>query len=161
MNELKLAGQELRARREAQGWSLDDAYLRTRIAPAYITALEQGDLGRLPAPCYAAGFVRSYCQALELEAERFVDIYRAATRPAGRARGRRGRPSVVAMALTEPRAVLPRWAGQAITWAVVCAIVALSWVAYSIVVKPAGDQANRAQASTLDMIVPDNPSTNK
>ncbi len=158
MNALIQIGEELKRRRIELGVSFEEAYLRTRIAPAYIRAIEAGDLSALPGPCYTAGFVRSYCQFLEIEAERYVDCFLAAMKPSGRFRSRGRSYSVLAETLFEPRAFLPEWAAPAATWAVICGIVALSWVAYSVIFQPSADPVEgRAQAGTFDaedMIVP-------
>jgi len=155
MNGFKHAGEELRRRREELGLSLDDAFRKTRIAPAHLGAMEEGDLAGLPEPCFAAGFVRSYCQFLGLQPERYVDGFRAAARSAARKDEERRARTVQLGVLMDPKRVLPSWTGRAAAWVVICGMVALGWVAYSIALKPSTDpQANRAHASTLDMVVP-------
>lgn len=155
MNGFKHAGEQLRERREELGLTLEDAFRRTRIASAHLAALEKGDLSALPEPCFAAGFVRSYCELLGLAPERYVDCLRAATRSGTRRRGQPRSRSIDLSALLNPRFALPSWTGQAAAWIVICTIVALSWMAYSVAFKPSADpRAGRAQASTLDMVVP-------
>jgi cytoskeletal protein RodZ len=155
MNGFKHAGEELRRRRLELGLSLDDAFRKTRIAPAHLSAMEEGDLAGLPEPCFAAGFVRSYCQLLGLESERYVDMFRSATRSATRQREKRRARTVELGVLLDPKRMLPSWTGQAAAWLVICSIVALGWIAYTVAFQPSADpQANRAQASTLDMVVP-------
>jgi cytoskeletal protein RodZ len=117
--------------------------------------MEEGDLAGLPEPCFAAGFIRSYCQFLGLQPERFVDIFRAATRTAEKVQERREARTVQLGVLLDPKRMLPSWTGRAAAWVVICGMVALGWIAYSVALKPSTDpQANRAHASTLDMVVP-------
>jgi hypothetical protein len=62
-------GSELRARREELGFSIYEAFRKTRVPANYIEALEQGDILNLPATCYAAGFLKTYCEFLGLNPE--------------------------------------------------------------------------------------------
>lgn len=135
--------------------NLDDAFRKTRIASAHLYALEEGDLSALPEPIFAMGFVRTYCELLRLPPEKYVDRYRAATRVAARRQRQPRYRSIDLSALLNPRLALPSWTGQVAAWLVICGIVGLGWFAYSITVKPSSDpQDGRAQASTLDMVVP-------
>jgi cytoskeleton protein RodZ len=61
------AGADLRAARERLGMSVSEASAMLRIRPAYLDALEEGALSRLPGNAYALGFLRSYAAALGLE----------------------------------------------------------------------------------------------
>jgi cytoskeleton protein RodZ len=62
------AGADLRAARERLNWDLDDVAAMLRIRPAYLEALEAGQLSRLPGNVYALGFLRGYAIALGLDA---------------------------------------------------------------------------------------------
>lgn len=55
-----------RARRGA-GLSIETLAERTNIKPEHLTAIEAGDHGRLPAPVFAAGHVKTYARALGLD----------------------------------------------------------------------------------------------
>jgi cytoskeletal protein RodZ len=65
-------GSQLRAAREAQDLSIEQAYKATRIKPAYIEALEANRLDTLPGLVQARGFVRSYANFLGLDGEAFA-----------------------------------------------------------------------------------------
>jgi cytoskeletal protein RodZ len=52
---------DLRARR---GASLEEVARHSRVAPRYLASLEADQFDELPAPVFARGFVRAYCQAL-------------------------------------------------------------------------------------------------
>ena len=69
-------GGELRAARERLGWEVDAVAEALRLKPAFIRAIEQGDLAGLPAPAYAVGFVRTYATALGLDPNEAIRRFR-------------------------------------------------------------------------------------
>ncbi len=70
-------GSELRAVREQLGWSVADLSGRLKIRQALLDAIEAGDLAALPAPAYAAGFIRNYAEVLGLDPEEILRRFRA------------------------------------------------------------------------------------
>ncbi len=66
------AGKALAEARIARGLTLHDVERDTRIASKYLEALEEGNLGVLPAPVYARAFMRTYAQYLGLNAPALV-----------------------------------------------------------------------------------------
>ncbi len=70
-------GERLRAAREAQGRDLDEIATITRIPLRHLRAIETGDHADLPATPYSVGFVRTYAQAIGLEAGRLAQDFRA------------------------------------------------------------------------------------
>ncbi|WP_287760920.1 helix-turn-helix domain-containing protein [Acidiphilium sp.] len=76
-------GAELRAVRERLGWKLPDIAARLKIRRVFLEAIEAGNLAALPAPTYAAGFIRSYAEAMGLDPEEILRRFRAEgmTRP--------------------------------------------------------------------------------
>lgn len=68
-------GSSLREARLRQGLDFPELEERTKIRPKYLRALEDERFDVLPAPTYVRGFLRSYAQALGLDAEPFVDEY--------------------------------------------------------------------------------------
>ncbi|GAB0117535.1 hypothetical protein Acid7E03_16070 [Acidisoma sp. 7E03] len=70
-------GGELRAARERLGWDVDAVAEALRLKPAYIHAIEQGDIRSLPGTAYAVGFVRTYAQALGLDSNEAIRRFRA------------------------------------------------------------------------------------
>jgi cytoskeleton protein RodZ len=66
--DLNEIGTALREGRERKGLSVEAVEEKTKIAPAVITALEEGNRERFPHPVYAKGFVRSYALLLGLDA---------------------------------------------------------------------------------------------
>jgi cytoskeleton protein RodZ len=78
---LSTIGEALRAAREAQGKSLDDAAVATRIKSSYLEALEQERFGELGGSVYAKGFLRSYAGYLRIDPAPLLEAYRAQERP--------------------------------------------------------------------------------
>jgi cytoskeleton protein RodZ len=62
------AGALLRAARERVGWPLADIAAALRIRSSYLEALEDGRVDELPGSAYALGFLRTYANALGLDA---------------------------------------------------------------------------------------------
>ena len=71
------AGADLRAARERLAWPLQDAAASLHIRTAYLEALEEGELSRLPGNAYALGFLRSYASALGLDPAEMLRRFKA------------------------------------------------------------------------------------
>jgi cytoskeleton protein RodZ len=70
-------GSELRGVRERLGWKLPDLAARLKIRLPFLEAIEAGDLAALPAPAYAAGFIRSYAETMGLDPDEILRRFRA------------------------------------------------------------------------------------
>ena len=70
-------GAYLRGLRERQGVSIDEIARSTRVLHHYLEALESDDLASLPAPVFAKGFIRAYCQALGVPPDEAITLYEA------------------------------------------------------------------------------------
>jgi cytoskeletal protein RodZ len=114
---LRTIGEALRSAREAQGKSIDDAAVATRIRPSYLEALEHEQFGELGGSVYARGFLRSYAGYLGVDPAPLLEAYRAQEAPAApvferapRAIGRLGagrrRPSWLVVAIVAVTIVL-------------------------------------------------------
>jgi cytoskeletal protein RodZ len=145
MKPASFPGGELRARREELGISVYEAFRRTHVPVNYIEALERADVQALPAACYAVGFLKSYCEFLDLDAERYVDSFRACVRP-----------SVVRfMAREGQRSRPPAWVQDLMTWAAVIGILLLGWVTYTVVFQPqAQNPSKRVDAGPVEIQTP-------
>jgi hypothetical protein len=66
----------LRAERERQGRSLEEAYRATHITTRYLKSLEAGEFERIPGEVYLKGFLRRYGDFLGLDGEELVRRYR-------------------------------------------------------------------------------------
>ncbi len=69
-------GALLRSAREEAGLSIRDVADSLRIQFLFIQALEESNYGKLPGAAYAVGFLRTYCQHLELDVEELVQRYK-------------------------------------------------------------------------------------
>jgi cytoskeleton protein RodZ len=103
-------GRALREARQARGEELQEIADYLRIRPAYVEALEAGELDRIPGRPYVVGFLRSYSTYLGLDGERLVGrlkgtIDKVAARPELNVRepiaaeSRRGTAAMVAASL--------------------------------------------------------------
>ncbi len=140
-------GYTLAERRKEMGLTPLDVSCKIHVPVNYIEAMERGDVRALPPPCYTTGFVKSYCTLLGLDATPFLQAYAATVRPP-----RRG-------SLTLPPALQTllrrRTFSDILTWAAICALIALGWIAYMFVVDPQGAKAdNRVEAGTIEIAEP-------
>jgi len=77
MSTLEKFAEELKARRKAQGLSIDDIYEITRIDKNYLQEMEKGDFEIMP-DVYMRAFIRKYADAVELDPEEVIKKYEAA-----------------------------------------------------------------------------------
>lgn len=63
----KDVGSALKQRRMLRGQSLETAHQHTRIPKRFLQAMEENAFDVLPAPVYLRGFLKSYCDFLDLE----------------------------------------------------------------------------------------------
>lgn len=70
-------GSYLRELREAKGASLQEMSRATRISKRYFEALEVEALGDLPAPVFVRGFLKAYCDFLQVPPDEALARYRA------------------------------------------------------------------------------------
>ncbi len=154
MKELRFPGHLLRARREALGHALADMHTLTHVPQAALEAIEEGRLTDLPVKAYTLGFIQSYCRALGVPQEPFVDQFHSVMNEV--ARNSRSfawinRPS----AMDSMAKRRPRWMDGIATWATVCGVILLGWFAYTIVVKPLADSwQGRVEAGSVEIAPP-------
>jgi len=128
MNDGKFPGNTLQARREELGLSRLDVHDRIHVPVEYIAALEEGTFAALPVAAYTRGFLRTYCQFLDLPPEPFMDRLEVSTRPAAAGRYLKRRVDNA-----EER---PRWLRDLLAWGAVCAVLVLGWLTYAVIVRP-------------------------
>lgn len=68
-------GEELRFARERKGVSRKDAAIQLRLSESYISALEEDNRTKLPAPAYVKGYIRSYGRFLGLSTDLLIQKY--------------------------------------------------------------------------------------
>ncbi|MBM4313870.1 MAG: hypothetical protein FJ122_08115, partial [Deltaproteobacteria bacterium] len=66
---------DLKASREALGFSLTDVFHATRVSLVNLEALESWDFDRLPPPVYTRNFIRKYAQAIGVDAKPILNRY--------------------------------------------------------------------------------------
>ena len=64
------AGARLRQAREQAGLTLHDVAQQTKIQRWILTAIEEGDLSRVPGGIFVRGYVTAYARAVGLDDER-------------------------------------------------------------------------------------------
>ena len=65
--EMQSAGVALQEQRASFGLDLDEVAQALKIKPAYLAAIEEGRIDRLPGTVYAVGFIRAYSALLGLD----------------------------------------------------------------------------------------------
>ena len=78
------AGADLREARERLGLSLNDLVFTLHIRLPHLESLEEGRLSTLPGNAYALAFVRTYANALGLDAEEMVRRFKTEAADVGR-----------------------------------------------------------------------------
>lgn len=61
-------GEQLKAERERQEFTLSDLAAKTRVPMRHLDAIEKSDFGALPGTTYTLGFARSYARAIGMDA---------------------------------------------------------------------------------------------
>ncbi|BAZ11030.1 hypothetical protein NIES4071_28540 [Calothrix sp. NIES-4071] len=67
LEQLREIGAYLRKRREDKSISIDEIAVHTRIRPAFIQAIEEGNANSLPEAVFVQGFIRRYCDAIGID----------------------------------------------------------------------------------------------
>lgn len=60
-------GQQLAARRQAEGWTIEQVAAQLKLAPRQIEAMESDRLDALPGTVVARGFIRTYARLLKMD----------------------------------------------------------------------------------------------
>lgn len=69
-------GEKLRKAREKKNLTLEDIEEVTKIRVRFLSALEREDWENLPETPYTLGFLKSYCQALDLKSEPILSQFK-------------------------------------------------------------------------------------
>ena len=154
MNNGTFPGHELRARREELGLTTAKASDQIHVSPIILDALEQGRRHDLPAPAYVVGFLKSYCNFLDLDADRYVTLYRESIRPQHRFLGvsRSNADTAGHGGFT----ALP-WVIDLMPWVAGMLLVGLGWVAYAVIVAPAAGINDKQVEASTELYVPQVP----
>jgi cytoskeletal protein RodZ len=144
---MRECGNTLKAHRLALGLSREEAYRNFRVPLTFIAAIEDGHVEGLPPPIYSRGFIKTYCESLGVPPHPLLDAYEdQLNRPLGAF----SRLSIAR------RANRPAWFDDALMWAAIAGVVIVSWVSYSLLVRPGGSRADTSvQAQTVELPVND------
>ncbi len=72
---MKSLGEYLQAERLARGISLEQISADTKITMSMLRAIEEGDIGELPAPVFTKGFLRAYAERIGLDPDAVIVEY--------------------------------------------------------------------------------------
>ena len=72
---METIGQQFKAARERKRISLQVAAQKTKAKIQYLEAIERDDFGKMPAPVYARGFIRTYADFLGIDSVPLVKEY--------------------------------------------------------------------------------------
>src|ERR1700736_6310417 len=78
-------GETLRDARMRARIDVSEIEAKTKIRAKYLRALENEEWGLLPGPTFVKSFLRTYAQALGLDAKALVEEYRLNNEPPGEA----------------------------------------------------------------------------
>ena len=140
-------GEELKARRGAMGLSRQEAYKKFRVPLPFISAIEEGRVENLPPPIYTRGFIKTYCEALCVTPDSFINAYEDALHKPVRG---------FSLRRVSQSPNRPAWFDDAVTWAAIVGIVIVSWISYTLVVRPGNTRAaSSVQAETVELPITD------
>lgn len=78
---MKSIGEIFKQQRSDKNISLKEAENATSIRISYLSAIEEGDIGKLISPVYAQGFVKQYASFLGLDGDKIVRDFPELFRP--------------------------------------------------------------------------------
>ena len=151
------AGAQLRAAREAAGWSQEAVAQQLKLAPRQVRAIEEDDYARLPGRTFVRGFVRNYARLVRLDPTAVM-----ASLPRGDGTSPLDRPSLTAV--SRPMVELPVASVRRNSWArwliplALLAIVAAAGV-YEFMRNAGGSRRLAENAAVTSPPVPASPST--
>ncbi len=152
MKQEPVQGEELQARRTAQGLSREDVFRKLRISLEFIQCIESGRLKECPANTYTVGFIKSYCELLGANPQPYIaDLMMDQQAPKSILKQTK-------QTLTSEASEQPMWLRETVMWAGVIGIIALGWVTYSVVFQPTtAEDEQQVSADSIDMRVPKFP----
>ena len=148
-------GAQLKAQREALGWTVAQVADQLKLAPRQVVALEEGDAAALPNRAVVRGFIRAYAKVVKLDAAplvAMVEVNPAVS--ASSAPARREIPATFSQvrfsSLTQRSSLSRRWIVGALLVAVAAALGAYKLGLISPAMLLRGDKTAGAPASAGD-----------
>ncbi len=149
MNDTKKGyGTKIKEQRESLGLSIQQVFEQTRVPIQYIRAFENETFEVLSTNPNIWAFLSSYCQYINVDPRPYYDLYlewlRTQHPPNERKKNSSHNPSGEAIEL-------PPWLEPLISWGIVCAVLILSWLAYSFFTQPIRDDPSlKVNAGTVE-----------
>lgn len=75
-------GNRLKEAREAKGYTLDDLQEITKIQKRYLAGIEKEDYSTMPGSFYVRAFIKQYAEAVDLDADEMLDLYKGSANKA-------------------------------------------------------------------------------
>lgn len=69
-------GDRLREARTAKGYTLDDLQSITKIQKRYLSGIENEDFSMMPGSFYVRAFIKQYAEAVEIDPDEMLSLYR-------------------------------------------------------------------------------------
>jgi len=69
-------GDRLKEARTDKGYTLDDLQAITKIQKRYLAGIENEEFGSMPGSFYVRAFIKQYAEAVELDADEMLSLYR-------------------------------------------------------------------------------------
>ncbi len=132
-NKQKRFGDKLRKQRESLGLSVQHVFEQTRVPIQYIHAFENEDFEVLANNPNVRAFIYSYCQYINIDPRPYYDFYLEWLRHQRTLNESR---KTTSLNISNGNMELPLWLEPLITWGIVCAVLVLSWLAYSFFTRP-------------------------
>ncbi len=137
--EQKRFGNRLREQRESLGLTVQHVFEQTRIPIQYIQAFEDENFELLANNPNIRAFIFSYCQYININPHSYYDYYLEWLR---NQRTKNEPKKVPTINISGPGLELPTWLDPLINWGIVCAFLALFWLAYTFFTQPIREDAS-------------------
>lgn len=147
MTEIHFPGEDLHDKRVSMGHSVEEVSRLIHVPLPHLIALEEGNINALPELTYTIGFLRTYCEFLELSCEPYVAQLRLAVNPPA------ARTRFLPKSLDVGESQAP-WLNEAITWITVSGLVILGWLTFNSIVKPFEDRPEKQVEAGTSIITP-------
>jgi len=142
-------GKQLRERREALGLSVQHVFEQTRVPIQYIHAFEEEQFEVLAKNPNIWAFLQSYCQYINVDPRPYYDFYLEWWRQHRTSNDTKKTSSMTN--IPGGNFELPPWLEPIITWGIVFAVIALSWIAYYFFTQPIReDPSIKVNAGTVE-----------
>ena len=152
MEKEPVLGEELQTKRQALGLSREDVFRKLRVSLEFIENIETGQLKQCPANTYTVGFIRSYCDFLDVNPQIYIaELMLEHQAPKGLLKQTKE-------TLASEPSEQPLWLREVVMWAGVIGIILLGWVTYTVVFEPnAQSEDQQVSADSIDIRAPKFP----